>query len=104
MSGSQKSRRGIFFGWWSVLFIGIVSGLGHGYNTYGISVIFKPVAAELNLDRAATSWGPGIGRLEGGITSPLVGWLSDKFGPRGIIITGLFIAGAGLVLMNFISM
>ena len=103
MTGSQKSHRGIFFGWWSVLFIGIISGLGHGYNTYGISVIFKPVAAELNLDRAATSWAPGIGRLEGGITSPLVGWLSDKFGPRGIVITGICIAGAGLILMNFIT-
>jgi MFS family permease len=80
-----------------------MSGLGHGFNTYGISVIFKPIAAELNLDRAATSWAPGIGRLEGGVTSPLVGWLSDKFGPRGIVIAGIFIAGAGLVLMYFIT-
>ena len=73
------------------MFIGIISGLGHGFNTYGISVIFKPIAAELNLDRAVTSWAPGIGRLEGGVTSPLVGWLSDKFGPRGVVITGIFI-------------
>ena len=101
---SKNSKRGRFFlGWWSVLFIGIVSGLGHGFNTYGISVIFKPIAAELNLDRAATSWAPGIGRLEGGVTSPLVGWLSDRFGPRGIVITGIFIAGTGLVLMYFIT-
>jgi len=102
LSGKKRPSR-IFPGWWSVLFIGIASGLGHGFNTYGISVIFKPIAAELNLGRAATSWAPGIGRLEGGVTSPLVGWLSDKFGPRGMVIAGLCIAGTGLVLMYFIT-
>lgn len=77
--------------------------MGHGFNTYGISVIFKAVAEELGLDRAATSWAPGIGRLEGGITSPLVGWLSDKFGSRWIVIFGMCVAGVGMLLMNYIT-
>jgi MFS family permease len=93
----------IFTGWWSVLFIGVLSGLGHGFNTYGISVFFKPIASELNLGRASTSWAPGIGRLEGGVTSPLVGWLSDKFGPRWVTITGVCIAGTGMILMHYIT-
>jgi MFS family permease len=99
----NSSRSRIFTGWWSVLFVGIISGLGHGFNTYGISVLFKPIAAELELNRAFTSLAAGIGRLEGGITSPLVGWLSDKFGPRWIVIIGTFFAAVGMVLMNFIS-
>jgi MFS family permease len=100
----EKSRRPrIFVGWWSVLFIGVISGLGHGFNTYGISVFFKSIASELKLSRAATSWAPGIGRLEGGITSPLVGWLSDKFGPRWVVVAGIFITGTGMILMNFIT-
>jgi len=86
-----------------VLFIGVMSGLGHGFNTYGISLFFKPIAAELDLTRAATSWAPGIGRVEGGITSPLVGWLSDKFGPRWVVVAGMCIAGTGMILMNFIT-
>jgi MFS family permease len=103
LSERKRSLPHIFFGWWSVLFIGIISGLGHGFNTYGISVFFLPIATELKLSRAATSWAPGIGRLEGGITSPLVGWLSDKFGPRWIVIIGTCIAGAGMVFMYFIT-
>jgi cyanate permease len=103
LSERKGPRRRIFFGWWSVWFIGIVSGLGHGFNAYGISIFFKPVAAELNLTRAATSWAPGIGRLEGGVTSSLVGWLSDKYGPRWIVVSGIFIAAVGLVLMNYIT-
>ena len=103
MSEKKKSRPRIFFGWWSVSFIGIVAGLGHGFNTYGISVLFLPISQELGLNRAATSWAPGIGRLEGGITSPLVGWLSDKFGPRWIVVFGIIVAGAGMIMMNFIT-
>ena len=98
---NTKSR--IFTGWWSVLFVGIVSGLGHGFNTYGISVFFKDIASELELNRAFTSLAAGMGRLEGGITSPLVGWLSDKFGPRWIVIIGTFIAGVGMILMYYIT-
>lgn len=99
----KKSGPRLFFGWWSVLFIGVISGLGHGFNTYGISVFFKPIAAELELNRAFTSLAAGIGRLEGGITSPLVGWLSDKFGPKWIVIIGICVTGAGMVFMNYIT-
>jgi len=99
----QGTKPRLFVGWWSVIFIGVISGLGHGFNTYGISVFFKNIAGELGLDRAATSWAPGIGRLEGGVTSPLVGWLSDKFGPRWVVVTGIFITGAGMILMNFVT-
>lgn len=73
---NNTPRRRVFFGWWSVLFIGVISGLGYGFNIYGFSVLFKPIAAELGLNRAFTSLAAGIGRLEGGITSPLAGWLS----------------------------
>lgn len=103
MSQGKKSGPRVFFGWWSVAFIGIISGLGHGFNTYGISVFFKPIAEDLGLNRAFTSLAAGIGRLEGGITSPLVGWLSDKFGPKWIIIFGICVAGAGMVFMNYVT-
>ena len=45
----------------------------------------------------------GIGRLEGGVTSPFTGWLADRVGPKWIIFTGVCIAATGMILMNFIS-
>ncbi len=99
----KKSGPRVFFGWWSVAFIGVVSGLGHGFNTYGISVFFKPIAAEFEINRAFTSLAAGMGRIEGGITSPLVGWLSDRFGPRWIVVFGIIVAAAGMILMNYIT-
>ncbi|MBN2059310.1 MAG: MFS transporter [Deltaproteobacteria bacterium] len=69
---------------------------------YGISVFFKDLASELGISRAVTSVAAGVGRLEGGITSPLVGWLSDRYGPKWLIFTGSLIAGCGMILMYFI--
>ena len=99
----KRAGSGIFPGWWMVIVTGIISGLGIGFYSQGISVFFKPLAAELNLTRAATSLATGLGRLQGGIEGPLTGWLSDKYGPRWVMVSGLCFAVAGLALMNYIS-
>ena len=86
-----------------ILVTGITSGLGIGFSSYGMSVMFKPIASDLGLSRAATSLAAGVARLQGGIEAPITGWLSDKFGPRWVIVSGLFIISTGLLLMNFIN-
>lgn len=102
MSIKDKLRPKIFFGWWIVLFIGVITGLGSTLNTYGISVLFIPIASDLGLSRAAASWASGIGRL-GGLTSPVAGLLADRFGPRWIVVFGLFLCSSGIILMYFIT-
>ena len=99
---SNKTPR-IFFGWWTVFITGLLSGYGASFYMYGISVFFKDLAFELGISRAVTSIAAGIGRLEGGFTSPIVGWLSDRYGSRWIIFTGAFIVGSGMVIMYFIQ-
>ena len=93
----------IFFGWWTILVTGIISGLGNGFCNSGFSVLFKPLASEMGFNRATTSFAVGISRLAGGLLAPITGWLADKFGPRWIIVIGICILGIGLVLMNFIT-
>jgi MFS family permease len=70
---------------------------------YGFSVFFKDLAAELNLLRSVTSLAAGIGRVEGGITSPLVGALADRYGSKWIIIFGICVIAAGMMMMSTIS-
>ncbi len=98
----KKSIRSIYFGWWTVIYSGVMTGLGMGFTGGGMSVLFKPIASELGMSRAATSLAAGISRLQSGIEAPLTGWLSDKFGPRWVIISGLGFIITGLILMNYI--
>jgi MFS family permease len=92
----KKSK--IFYGWWIVLVTGLVSGLGAGFYYYGVSILFKDITAELGTNRAITSFASSIGRMEGGIISPLTGWLGDRFGPRWLIFIGTFLLSLGLAL------
>ena len=71
---NDKDQPRIFFGWWTVLFTGLVSGLGLGFYAYGISALFKPIAEDLGLSRAVTSGGSGIGLMAGSLLAPLIGW------------------------------
>jgi sugar phosphate permease len=79
----------------------VMSGLATGFSQ-GISVFFKPIAAELGINRAVTSVATSISRLEGGIQSPITGILADKFEAKWIILTGAFVLGTGLLLMKFV--
>jgi len=93
----------VFFGWWTVLVGSLLSAWGIGFQVHGFSALFKPIASEFGFSRAATSVATSIGKLGYGLESPLTGWLVDRFGPRLLITIGMFIAGLGLILMNFIN-
>ncbi|MBE9483124.1 MAG: MFS transporter [Chloroflexi bacterium] len=93
----------VFPGWWTVLAGSFISAWGIGFHIHGFSALFKPIASELGLNRSTTSIAASIGRLGRGIESPLAGWLADRFGPRFLVTIGIFIAGLGLVLMNYIN-
>ena len=97
------TRPKIFFGWWTAISTGLLSGFGAGFRSQGFSVFLKPLSAELDLSRAATSAVSAVGTLEGGLAYPLAGWLADKFGPRAVIFFGTCMFIIGLALMYFVN-
>jgi len=93
----------IFFGWWTVLAGGILGLWVSGFHVWGAAVMFKPIASALGFTRAQTAIPTAIGRLEGGIEGPLAGWIADRFGPRWIVLSGIFLAGLSLILMYYVN-
>lgn len=90
-------------GWWTVLGGGMLALWGHGYNAYGISAMFKPISEELGFSRADTSVASSIGRLEGGIEGPITGWITDRFGARWVVFSGVFLISLALILMSVVN-
>ncbi|MEE8384557.1 MAG: MFS transporter, partial [Dehalococcoidia bacterium] len=52
---------------------------------------------------AQTAIGFSLQRLEAGIAAPVVGFLFDRLGPRRLILSGMIVAGSGLILMSRID-
>lgn len=93
----------IFFGWWINIFTAIICGIASAYYQLGGSVLFKPIASDLGMDRATTSIASSLGLFLNGLTFALAGWLSDRFGPKHVTIAGASILSIGIILMNFVN-
>ncbi|MFH1381679.1 MAG: MFS transporter [Chloroflexota bacterium] len=100
---SRRKSLKIFPGWWIVLTGGLLSLWGYGYQGYGFSALFKPIATELSFTRAMTSIPASVGRFEGGFEAPIAGWVTDKFGPRWIMFFGILVISLALISMYFVN-
>ncbi|MFC1873725.1 MFS transporter [Chloroflexota bacterium] len=91
----------VFFGWWILLAVGIISMMFSGFQGYGFSALFIPIASELNFNRAIVSAAASIARFEGGLLAPFTGWVTDRFGPKWVVISGIVLLGGGFLLMYY---
>ena len=105
MSVSNQSRvsgrRGRpFYGWWVVAVASMQGMFGNGAISSGFPIFFEPIRQTLGIGYAQMSLVFSLARAEGGMGSPAVGWLVDKFGSRPLILMGGLIAGIGLLLLS----
>jgi MFS family permease len=93
-----RARR-IYYGWYLVG-AGVVVGFLGALNNYGFGVLFLPITRELDLTRAQTSLVFSAARLEGGLEAPVSGWLTDRLGPRVMLLAGNTLTGVGFILLG----
>jgi MFS family permease len=77
--------------------------VGGGIHQFGFTVFFLPISQELGLSRAATSLAFSLSRAQGAIEAPLVGYLIDRHGRRPILVTAVFLAGVGYMLLSWVN-
>ena len=105
MSVSNQSRvsgrRGRpFYGWWVVAVASMQGMFGNGTISSGFPIFFEPIRQTMGVGYAQMSLVFSLARAEGGMGSPVVGWLVDKFGSRPLILFGGLTAGIGLVALS----
>jgi MFS family permease len=98
----KRQENKIYFGWWIVAAVSTLCAVVQGFTSNALTVIFKPLAADLGFTRAVTSGAAAVATFQGGLEAPLSGWLVDRFGPKWVMFAGISFIGAGLFLMNYI--
>ncbi|HEX4380995.1 MAG TPA: MFS transporter, partial [Candidatus Acidoferrum sp.] len=96
VSATEESQWG-YYGW-RVAFaacLGVMGGFGSLF-VYTFTVFVKPLGAQFGWNREAVSLGFAIAAMTVGISSPLIGRLIDRFGPRRIILPCMTVFGCGI--------
>jgi MFS family permease len=78
----------------SSVFMGAAAG-----SVLSISVFLKPLVAEFGWLRAETALGYTAGALAMGIGGIVMGYLSDRFSTRRVVLAGVAFLGLSLVLL-----
>jgi len=93
----------VFYGWWIVLATSLIHMWGAGAFYYGFTAFFNPIVGELGWSYAATSFAASLRSIEGGIASPLVGFATDRYGARRLLVLGSVLSGIGFILLGQIQ-
>jgi MFS family permease len=98
-STKERHSRQIFYGWWVVLWSAVGLFWGVPISVYSFSVFFKPLMEEFHAGRAAVSLAYTLKLIAAALCAAPIGWLTDRYGPRRVILisTGIF---GSLLLAN----
>jgi MFS family permease len=94
---AEQNSVAIFYGWRMVLVSALGLFWGIPIAVYSFSVFFKPLMQEFHAGRAAVSLAFTVQLFVGALSAGPAGWLTDRFGPRRVILIGTAIFGLILV-------
>jgi MFS family permease len=78
----------------------VADALKHGTFNRGFTLYVLPIRNELGLGVATIALAEMLGRLEGGVLGPLMGYLTDRYGPRAMFAFGGIMSGLGFILLS----
>ncbi len=92
-------RDRLFYGWIIVL-VGAATQFLQGTVNQGFTTYLGPLQRDFGWSRAVLAGPRSITSVQNSIFGPVEGFLMDRFGPRNMSVTGVFIMGLGLILFG----
>jgi MFS family permease len=99
----DRHSTGIFYGWWIVLASAVGLFWGVPISVYSFSAFFKPLMLEFHASRAAVSLAFTLKLITAALCAAPIGWLTDRFGARRVILAGTAVFGSILLGNRFFS-
>ncbi len=97
----QSLRKGrIFYGWWIVVVCIVVTMLHAGASFYAFSRFLPTLLDEFESGATVIAGAASLYMLVVGLTGPIAGKLTDKYGPKKLIVVGAVIGAGGLMLLG----
>ncbi len=97
---NQRASGKIFYGW-------KIAGASFGLQFLQATFLHQAFGAYVAVMRETFDWSKtafsaaaAIQQLEGALLGPIQGWFIDKFGPRGMIRSGVLMFGAGMMMLS----
>jgi sugar phosphate permease len=100
MLSPVSDRPRVFYGWWMV---GAATGLQFlqaGLVTQAFGAYLAVLAEEQGWSKTALSGAAALQQMEVALLGPVLGWLLDRFGPKGFVRVGVVVFGTGLCLLS----
>jgi MFS family permease len=94
-----KGKR-IYYGWWIVAacLVGLIVAGGSGFYCFG--VFFPRFMREFHWSRAASAAAISVYWIGSGLTSPFIGRLVDRYGPKRVMVSGTLMTGFSLIMLG----
>jgi sugar phosphate permease len=93
-------KRKIYYGWWVVISMMPAALIQSGAMFYIFGIFYDPFLKEFGWSRSEVSVALSIYLLTYGFASPVVGRLTDRFGPRRLIGIGAVAGGLAFMILG----
>jgi MFS family permease len=100
---AHPSKPEKFYGWWIVFAGTLILSVSSGIGFYGHGVILDPLRTLHGWPKATVSSAITLYFLTAGFMGMIIGRQIDRYGPKGVLIIGSVVIGAGFVLLSRIN-
>ncbi len=101
MDESSLPKKGIFYGWWIVAASFVVLFVFAGAGFYSFSIFIKPLEDSFGWSRSAISFAMSIYLIVHGISGPMIGHWTEKYGPKRTMTFFGIGCGIAFILVSF---
>ncbi len=104
MPGSHSPQRPrIFYGWVIVGVMAASGAISMAMGSLNFGLFIKPMGDDLGIGRATFGWAQTARQGASSATSPLIGWLIDRYGSRVMLPVAALATGGAMIGLAYIT-